>query len=132
MASQAQEATQSSDSQIPMQELQDTVSRLSSHKGVQSVMILNKAGDILFQSGTTGVEEISSDTNNPSGPSQPVLHAKRTKQLMEAANAYVQCLSPRASDDGVSFLTLRTQDHQELMIAPHQGFVLAVLKSESS
>lgn len=92
-----------------MQELQETVSRLSSHKGVDAVMILNRSGDILAVSGSAA----------------NMHQAKMTKKLLEAANAYLKSLK---EDDEVSFLQIRSKESQELMIAPHQGFVLAVLK----
>jgi dynein light chain roadblock-type len=96
-----------------MVELQETVSRLSSHKGVQAVLILNKQGDILVQSGS-GVTA-GDDTTQ----------AKFIRQLMHIANTYVASLMP---EDEVSFLQIRSKNHQEIMIAPHGDFVLAVLK----
>lgn len=95
-----------------MVELQETVSRLSSHKGVEAVLILNKQGDILVQSGS-GVT--MDDTKQ----------AKFIRQLMQIANTYVASLMP---GDDVSFLQIRSKQHQEIMIAPHGDFVLAVLK----
>jgi len=105
----SQAATTSSDNAGNLQELQETVSRLSSHKGVKAVLILNRAGDILVESGPQG---------NPQ-------NAKYVKQLMDMATSYLLTLSP---DDEVSFLQIRSTQHRELMIAPHEGFVLAVLK----
>ena len=93
---------------VNLQELQDTVSRLSSHKGVKSVLILNRKGDILVSS------------------SGAVDTAQWTQKLLKTANSYLQSLAP---DDEVSFLQLRSQQHREVMIAPHEGYVLAVLKN---
>ncbi|EEC47755.1 roadblock-related dynein light chain [Phaeodactylum tricornutum CCAP 1055/1] len=90
-----------------LQELEDTVSRLASHKGVQSVMILNRAGDMLV--------------SRQAGPEA----AKFAKQLLETASAYLTSLS---EDDEISFLQIRSKQHRELMIAPHEGYLLAVLK----
>lgn len=95
-------------SNAQLQELQETVSRLTAHKGVHAVMILSRSGDILVESGAVG-------------PRQAVL----TKKLMEAANDYLKSLAP---EDEVSFVQVRSKDATELMIAPHDGFVLAVLK----
>ncbi|GKY97427.1 hypothetical protein MPSEU_000701200 [Mayamaea pseudoterrestris] len=95
---------------INLQEMQETVSRLSSHKGVQMVLILNRSGDIMVESGS-----------NHNGPT----HAKNVQKLMDAANLYFQTTD---ADDKVSFMQLRSKDNYELMISPHEGYVLAVLK----
>jgi dynein light chain roadblock-type len=89
-------------------ELNETVSRLSSHKGVEAVQILNKAGDIISESGSAS-------------PKQAVF----VKKLMEAAATYLKSLD---ADDEVAFLQIRSKGGRELMIAPHQGFALVVLK----
>jgi dynein light chain roadblock-type len=98
-----------------MVELQETVSRLSSHKGVEAVLILNKQGDILVQSGSAVTASGDEDFTQ----------AKFIRQLMQIANTYVTSLMP---EDEVSFLQIRSKQHQEIMIAPHGDFVLAVLK----
>ena len=90
-----------------LQELQETVSRLSSHKGVEAVLILNRDGDIIAES-AAGKEV-----------------AIQVEKLLQAARSFVQTTAP---DDEVSFLQLRTQQRRELYVAPHQGYVLAVLK----
>ena len=97
-------------SSINLQEMQETVSRLSSHKGVVMVLILNRSGDIMVESGS-----------NNNGPT----HAKNIQKLMDAANIYFQTMNP---DDSVSFLQLRSKDNHDLLISPHEGYVLAVLK----
>ena len=115
------------DASIPLQELEETVSRLSSHKGVLSVMILNRKGDILVESGSlvaskaplpAGEEEQEDKTANTQ-------HAMVTHKLFQSATQYLQSLQP---EDEVTFLQLRSKNNQELMIAPHEGYVLAVLK----
>ena len=117
------------DASIPLQELEETVSRLSSHKGVLSVMILNRKGDILVESGSlvaskapaasaTGEEEQEDNAANTE-------HAMVTHKLFQSATQYLQSLQP---EDEVTFLQLRSKNNQELMIAPHEGYVLAVLK----
>lgn len=93
-----------------MVELQETVSRLSSHKGVEAVLILNKKGDkILVQSGSAADQK----------------QAVFVKKLLQTATFYLQSLQP---DDEVTFLQVRSKQQQEVMIAPHGDFVLAVLK----
>lgn len=98
-----------------LQELQETVSRLSSHKGVEAVLILNRDGDILAESANA-----ASDEGEEKGGK-----ALRVQQLLTAARTFVQTTS---TDDEVSFLQLRTQQRRELYVAPHQGYVLAVMK----
>ena len=129
--------SRSSNYELNLQELQETVSRLSSHKGVDSVLILNRKGDIVVESGTLSKQQqqqqqapssanTDDDSNtNSTSTSASVQHAKRTHQLLATATAYLQSLQP---EDEVSFLQLRSKNQQELMIAPHQGYVLAVLK----
>ena len=91
---------------VNLQELQETVSRLSSHKGVEAVLILNRQGDILAESSGKDV-------------------ALHVQQLLQAAQTFVKNLAP---EDEVSFLQVRTQQRRELYVAPHDGYVLAVMK----
>ena len=92
-----------------LQDLQDTVSRLAAHKGVQVVVILNRQGDIVAQSGASAAQQ-----------------AKSIHKLLEVARAYLHTL---AEEDEVSFLSLRSSQHREIMISPHEGYVLAVVKA---
>jgi len=122
-----------------MQELQETVSRLSSHKGVDAVLILNRNGDILAESSKRVLrrqqqrqQQGPSSSGNAEGgggdredEDEGIEHAKMTKRLIGTANSYLRSLD---EDDEVSFLQIRSKHNRELMIAPHQGFVLAVLK----
>lgn len=95
-----------------LQELQETVSRLSSHAGVEAVLILNRSGDIIAES-----SKLSSD-------SSPEIAASVNK-LLKVATSYVQSLAP---DDEISFLQVRSHQRRELYISPFQGYVLAVSK----
>ena len=91
-----------------MLELNETVSRISSHKGVEAVQILNKSGDIISESGS-------------SNPQQAAL----IKKLMRSAKNYLKSLD---EDDEIAFLQIRSKGGRELMIAPPLGFALVVLK----
>jgi predicted regulator of Ras-like GTPase activity (Roadblock/LC7/MglB family) len=104
-----------------IQELQETVSRLSAHKGVTAVLILNRQGDILAQSSRTNSDD-DDDNNSDSA-------ATSVQQLFEAAQRHVH---QAAADDDVSFCQIRTQQGRELYLAPHEGYVLAVLKGGGS
>jgi len=95
-----------------MQELEDTVSRLSAHKGVVAVLILNREGNVL----------VSSGNNNTKTP--PPKQAKLIKHLMETSNKFIHALDP---EDEISFVQIRSKQHA-VMLSPHEGYVLAVLQ----
>jgi hypothetical protein len=105
------------------QELHETVSRLSSHKGVEAVQILNRAGDIVAAQ-TTGSTESSTGSSSSSSLKQ----AKLIENLHRAATEYLHSTTTDDESDEISFLQLRTKQGRELYLSPHQGFVLAVLK----
>jgi hypothetical protein len=152
---QAATATATAQSNVNLLELNETVSRLISHKGVEVVQVLNKAGDIITESrptttstttahstlpqheaaddnAATAATNTSSPTSsteesNDSGavsnkhPHQAAL----VKKLLHVATTYLQSLE---EDDEVAFLQVRSAGGRELMIAPHQGYALVVLK----
>lgn len=97
-----------------LQELQDTVSRLSSHAGVEVVVILNRGGDIIAESSKVTKEDASSADS-----------ALMMSKLLKMATTFVKNLS---EDDTVSFMQVRTEQHRELYIAPHEGYVLALVR----
>jgi dynein light chain roadblock-type len=97
-----------------LQELEETVSRLSGHKGVEAVLMLNREGNILVVSG--GV--------NKDDPAATAKQAKFIKQLMDVSVKLIHCLDP---NDTVSFVQLRSKQHQ-VMLAPHNDYILAVLQ----
>jgi hypothetical protein len=106
-----------------LQELQETVSRLSAQKGVTAVLILNRQGDILAQ-------QQSINHNNTGDGDADNSHAAAVQGLFEAATRHVQTWGA-AADDQVSFVQVRTQQGRELYLAPHEGYLLAVLKQGS-
>lgn len=99
--------------EINLQELEETVSRLSGHKGVEAVLMLNRDGNILVSSG--GVNK----DNFP-----PPKQAKLIKQLVEISQTFIHSLDPA---DAVSFVHIRSKQH-DVMLAPHNDYVLAVLQ----
>lgn len=118
--------TESDSGDVSIQELQETVSRLSSHKGVQAVLILNRQGDILAESLASSFSTPSMyDADDTQPPEQKHELAKQSHKLLASAKAYLESLDP--SDD-VAFLQLRSKNNYEVMIAPHEGYVLAVSK----
>jgi dynein light chain roadblock-type len=119
-------AVPSSKSKANYAEVQETVSRLAAHKGVTAVLILNRAGDILTQTGQGSV-------GNP----------KLLKQTLDAAAHYVQSIpsedddESEAADEGtksdkdvlekLSFVRIRTK-REEILVAPKNQYVLVVLQ----
>ena len=119
-------------------EVQETVSRLASHKGVTSVLILNHSGDILTQAGQGAA-------GNP----------KLLKQTLETAAMYIQSI-PRGDGpdtsaankdddelrelftlgegntiesllDKLSFVRIRS-NQEEILVAPKNEYVLVVIQ----
>ena len=109
----ASETSTNKDSNANLQELQETVSRLSAHKGVEAVLILNPQGDIVAES-TVG--------NNDSDNSTSATIATNVQKLLRAAQAFIQ------TEDQLSVVQIRTLQNREIHVAPHHGYVLAVLK----
>ena len=104
-------------STVALQEVQETVSRIAAHKGVTAVLILNSEGDIVTQSGK-GV----------------VGNAKLLKQMLDAASKYIQSIpaEDNSAEEGeeISFVRIRSK-HEEILIAPKNGYVLVVLQDPS-
>lgn len=117
-----------------LQELQDTVSRLSSHTGVEAVLILNREGDIIAESfKSKNSLAVSSSTSGGGGNNNGEEEESAAKsnaasmvsKLLKLATTYIQSLSP---DDDISFMQMRTEKHREFYIAPHEGYVLALAR----
>lgn len=161
-------------------ELNETISRLSSHQGVEIVQVLNKNGDIVMESNSSQQQQQSSPTpqqqqqqqqnyssisssitQNGSNDDEAVgtdgvgtdtatitngstaattaaniQHALFTKHMMELATTYfdnsgsnnTQNAAENTNQDQVSFIHVRSKNGKEVMISPHDGFVLSVLK----
>ncbi|OEU14540.1 hypothetical protein FRACYDRAFT_241087 [Fragilariopsis cylindrus CCMP1102] len=119
-------------------EVQDTVSRLASHKGVLAVSILNSEGDIVTQQITSAgtaraaaaassQQNSSSDVSSSSSSSNNVLgNPKIINPKMKNANLYDHSLSGHAHQDNISFVRIRTQ-RDEILIAPKLGYTLIAL-----
>jgi hypothetical protein len=122
-SSSAAAAAPSSSGSANLTELNETVSRLMAHAGVESVQILNQRGDIV--------------TGNASAR-----HAVAAQKLLHAAREYLELDDTSNNSDAtaaaatpgteseVSFLQLRSASGRELLVAPHEGYTLAVLKRE--
>lgn len=117
-------SSSSSSSEANLLELNETVSRISAHKGVEAVQILNKAGDIIAESGGNN-QQSQQQPEAAAAATTTTATARLTKKLLHAATTYLRSLD---ADDEVAFLQMRSKGGRELMIAPHQGFALVVLK----
>jgi hypothetical protein len=130
---------------VDLQEVQETVSRLVSHKGVLAVLILNSSGDIVTQSG---------------GGDGAVGNPKLLSKMLQAADVYVRSMlshqeedssatpeksneegddkgvdallkgANRPTEENISFVRIRTLRH-EILVAPKFGFTLVVLQDPS-
>jgi hypothetical protein len=130
-----------------LQEVQETVSRLASHKSVVAVLILNKSGDIVTQSG---------------GGDGAVGNPKLLAKVLQAADLYVASMPSDEQDDNkispnpetsagddkdegvddmldaikshkeesISFVRIRTPKH-EILVAPKFGYTLVVFQDPS-
>ena len=140
--------TGGSTSQLPntnIFELNETVSRIASHQGVVIVQILNTNGDIIVESnnilsssnrGTPSTPSISSPINDSQISNDINSSSKSTaiaaRKLLNTAQSYLQSLTDSHDDttnnDEITFLQIRSKNGYELMIAPHCGFALVVVK----
>lgn len=107
---------------VGFQEVQETVSRLAAHKGVTAVLILNKSGDILTQTGKGMV-------GNP----------KLLKQTLDSAASYIKSIPNEDDEDNsedgedvdpnrdISFVRIRSV-REEILVAPKNNYVLVVVQ----
>ncbi|KAI7824024.1 hypothetical protein BX661DRAFT_186140 [Kickxella alabastrina] len=91
-------------------DLDETINRLSSKKGVESVTILTKEGGIIR---TTATAE------------QGELHSKLLSKLARDAGDIVEQLD---GQDELSFVRIRTKRH-EVMVALDQDYLLVVIQT---
>eukprot|EP01083_Nonionella_stella_P078818 215921_1 len=91
-------------------EVEETLARIRSHKGVEGVLIMTKEGAIVHTSLT---EE------------QSKAHAALVSQLTSKALILVESLDP---DDELSFLRIRSQK-KEIMVAPDKDFLMLVIQN---
>mmetsp|Transcript_3889 Transcript_3889/g.9267 ORF Transcript_3889/g.9267 Transcript_3889/m.9267 type:complete len:160 (+) Transcript_3889:122-601(+) len=136
---------------VHWQEVQDTVSRLASHKGVLAISILNSNGDIVTQQITSAGSARKNSSDNWGESSSGVLgNPKLLTEMMKNANTYVQSLpghdtadgddettesedglpTTKKSNENISFVRIRTRK-DEILVAPKLGYTLVVLQDPS-
>ena len=91
-------------------EMEETVARISAHKGVEGVLIMDRRGATIQ---STLDEE------------QTRTHAAALSELAGKASSIVGMLNP---DDELTFLRIRSRQ-REIMISPDKGFLLVVLQN---
>jgi dynein light chain roadblock-type len=92
-----------------LEELESTVSRLSSHPGVQAVMILSEKGEIV---------------HSTFPPASQVEQAKLLVKIKHLASQWLHVGGEEGEE--VSFLRIRTTLH-EILVAPNHEYLLVVL-----
>lgn len=91
-------------------EMEETIARISSHKGVEGVVIMDRRGAIIQ---STLDEE------------QTKTHAAALSDLTAKASYIVGMMNP---DDELTFLRIRSKQ-REIMISPDKEFLLVVLQN---
>jgi hypothetical protein len=138
---------------VNLQEVQETVSRLASHKGVMAVLILNSRGDIVTQSGggdgaignpkllskmlhaaNTYVCSMPSSSSSSSSSSHVGGDHRQTGDGTAGGGDVVQDGGPAIPDgksstaeENISFVRIRTP-RDEILVAPKLGYTLVVLQ----
>ena len=106
---------------VGFQEVQETVNRLAAHQGVTAVLILNKGGDILTQTGKGMV-------GNP----------KLLKHALDACAVYIKSIPnedaiPEEEEEdedntrNLSFVRIRSR-REEILISPKNSYYLVVVQ----
>ena len=107
---------------VHWQEVQDTVSRLASHKGVLAISILNNNGDIVTQQTTSSGEARKNNTGGGISSTTSVLgNPKLLTEMMKNANRYVQSLSGHDSQVQVELKLAATDDVETTSATEHQS-----------
>mmetsp|Transcript_39957 Transcript_39957/g.83921 ORF Transcript_39957/g.83921 Transcript_39957/m.83921 type:complete len:110 (-) Transcript_39957:263-592(-) len=91
-------------------EMEETIARISSHKGVEGVMIMDRRGAIIQST-------LDDD--------QAKTHAAALSDLTGKASYIVGMLN---QDDELTFLRIRSKE-REIMISPDKEFLLVVLQN---
>mmetsp|Transcript_26810 Transcript_26810/g.37684 ORF Transcript_26810/g.37684 Transcript_26810/m.37684 type:complete len:137 (-) Transcript_26810:180-590(-) len=132
MTDTATKATPLSASSI--REVEETVARISSHKGVEGVMILNCQGAIL-QSTWKEEERLSHAsmilqlTKTATQFMKSVEHGGDESSNSNTADEDITEPTPKVED--LSFLRIRSKKH-EIMVAPDKDYLLVVLTNPNA
>lgn len=94
-------------------EIEETMARIRSHKGVEGILIMTKEGSIIQSSLT---EE------------QSITHAALLSQLSLKASSLVETLDV---NDELTFLRIRSKK-KEIMISPDKDYLLVVIQNPNA
>mmetsp|Transcript_32842 Transcript_32842/g.38012 ORF Transcript_32842/g.38012 Transcript_32842/m.38012 type:complete len:119 (+) Transcript_32842:144-500(+) len=106
-------STSNSNENNAISEVEETMARISSHKGVEGVIILTRDG-----------ATIQSSLNDE----QTATHAALLSQLALKAASVVETLD---MSDELTFLRLRSRN-REVMIAPDKDYLLVVIQNPNA
>eukprot|EP00053_Salpingoeca_punica_P007620 m.69409 g.69409 ORF g.69409 m.69409 type:complete len:99 (+) comp14245_c0_seq2:89-385(+) len=93
-----------------MSEVEETLKRISSHKGVVGIVVVNKEGIAIRST----LDQAST-----------VMYSSLISQLAAKARSVVRELDPQ---NDLSFLRVRSKKH-EIMIAPDKDYLLIVVQN---
>uniref|UniRef100_A0A7S2I9Y4 Roadblock/LAMTOR2 domain-containing protein n=1 Tax=Helicotheca tamesis TaxID=374047 RepID=A0A7S2I9Y4_9STRA len=94
-------------------EVEETLSRIRSHKGVEGIIVMNREG-----------ATIQSTLNEE----QTLVHAALLSQLAAKATSLVETID---MGDELSFLRIRSRN-REIMVAPDKEFLLVVIQNPNA
>ncbi|KAL9191518.1 hypothetical protein ACHAXT_001224 [Thalassiosira profunda] len=94
-------------------EMEETIARISSHKGVEGVLIMDRRGAVI---------------QSTLDDEQTKTHAGALSDLAGKASRIVGILNP---DDDLTFLRIRSKQ-REIMISPDKEYLLVVLQSPNT
>eukprot|EP01083_Nonionella_stella_P104647 300255_1 len=97
---------------VNAKEVQETIARIRSHKGVEGVMVMTKEGAILHSS-------LSEDQSSQ--------HAELISSLTQKASLLIDTLDP---EDDLNFFRIRSRK-KEIMVAPDKEFLMMVIQNPS-
>merc|ERR1712072_1643428 len=98
----------------PMSEVEETLKRISSHKGVIGTVIVNNEGVPI--------------RSNLERSEQTAQYASLISQLAAKARSVVRDLDPQ---NDLTFLCIRSRKH-EIMVAPDREYILIVIQDPNA
>eukprot|EP00736_Rhodelphis_marinus_P007858 Rmarinus@m.21626 len=102
-------------------EVEETLKRIQTHKGVLGVVIVNSDGIVIRST-------LDSAGSSSNGNSQSNQYAALITQLAAKARSAVRDLDPQ---NDLTFLRIRSKKH-EIMVAPDNEYMLIVIQNPST
>jgi dynein light chain roadblock-type len=98
-------------------EIEETLTRIKSHKGVEGILIMNKVTGMIIKSTLT--------------EDQSKTHASFISSLSERFDLMIPTLEEEENDDELQFLRIRTRK-KEIMVATEGEFLLVVIQNPNA